>query len=1550
MPENFDTTRIGVSEDTYDSFVKDTINSADKAAYLQEAKNEKISRLSNTPRVVPDWVNRKEDDYLTDLDSSKNKIFNNLSAQEQNYITGQGNADLGIAPVWNGEGENRTIEKFVNVNDGSDYSGQIDSRGMPEGYSWLYNYGVKGAEEAQKLGYHGATDDPRDRYFGPGLYKNNRGGRQEDAVGPQGVDIDNTNMELLLPSSFVNMKERLRHGSEQALDNRIYPDYRDGKKEFGTGRTEAYTSQEGLYGNELQEIRKTPEELRKTYEEFLSLSGIKLQNPQENSSGEYSFEDLFKGLVQVESGGDHSAVSPKGATGLAQLMPATAKDPGYGIEPAKDGSPEENLRVGSEYLSAMLGKYESTEDALMAYNWGPGNVDKWIAGGRDQSSLPEETRQYPGKVMSQLPENLVTTNSVSGLDNYDIAIAEYEKYKMQSEADSMGTAGRIGNAIDAFQATLYKEAGVDFADWIGDASGLWDVGTEETKTKMVNDFSGYNPLAVQPDMSKAKKYADNIYAALLDDNKEVKMSDISGLVKIGITTPELLGQSLGFVASLFVPVLGWGSKAKRAADGTSKLSSAIGVLQKNAGLLQVAAGDVNDQVDAYKIEHSADPSVTKIASMMVTTTAMLGLERMADMSILRSPAALESLKGALSSVPSGWLPKSEKLKLLSKGISIAAGLTANMGKEAGQEYLQSMGEALNVGLNFDDNGELDSVTGEGWDLLTSKEIQEEGIMSAGLGAGGAVQFAGVGAVVDGKLIKNSVGAISVGIQSTKNALSKSVNGTGVKDFTKDVTSDLKDAFGGEEEIEATLEEAGSTVEERKNNVDKTIQAMSKEDVENASNIIRTFNTIANLPVEDEVTEATMSTAMDVFIGGWNESSNEYRLNLEAEGTLTEGEINQEVDKFKVTEGPEYLANLSASLRAGGKNREAILLNKSIIKKMPEYFEQLGSSPEMLDRGVKAVTEAIKEVIISGGEVSMEDIQTVYKAVRKVAGDTGLKDLEYDLGNALEVAEAYKSLNTITSTTDEVGVDAAVGERGFLKYFDSYRKLLSTGNTRAAIPFREALNNFKNLMETKAYNIKTALTKMEQKVELEVAKIRAEKPATSSNDLRMELNKRLGGNSTVNVDYGTGTKEGFDVKYFDVIDRAVFDNATENKGAYKLLENLDTEVKAMKTLLEHSDAKVAPSTTPKDASGNREGGTAFDNKPNDEDFYIPPENAGNKEQTTSENTPPNSKTSSVSLEYAKAIDEAKKEPTLRKKISKLYRGLKSKGLTLDNPDARALALELLTERAVQALTASGYPANISNKEKENFISNTVNVAIKGMENGLKSSEEQTVNTTPKEGVTTPDNTDNIPLDELGNVSEEALNSLPDGGSLDESIDLNESNFSLEPDSNDFGLDLNESNFSLEPDSNDFGSVPSYMDEGSFSLYEDDSMYVPSEENVTEAEKEKVSSKQTEAVAKKMAAMKILKEESSEQLSELWESMSRSAQKLFMNEVQSDEYSTSIDDIMDVIIDDMNTVAAQIEEAAGNDISKKENFKADKEKYHIKVSTLRSKVNEYIKDCK
>jgi soluble lytic murein transglycosylase-like protein len=102
---------------------------------------------------------------------------------------------------------------------------------------------------------------------------------------------------------------------------------------------------------------------------------------------------LVKGIIAAESGFSAKAVSSKGAIGLMQLMPATARD--LGADPTV---PEQNVEAGTRYLSWLLHRYANKRDQLRrtiaAYNAGPGNVERY-------HGIPpyRETRKYVAVVL-----------------------------------------------------------------------------------------------------------------------------------------------------------------------------------------------------------------------------------------------------------------------------------------------------------------------------------------------------------------------------------------------------------------------------------------------------------------------------------------------------------------------------------------------------------------------------------------------------------------------------------------------------------------------------------------------------------------------------------------------------------------------------------------------------------------------------------------------------------------------------------------------------------------------------------------------------------------------------------------------------------------------------------------------------------------------------------------------------------------------------------------------------------------------------------------------
>jgi len=107
--------------------------------------------------------------------------------------------------------------------------------------------------------------------------------------------------------------------------------------------------------------------------------------------------ELLTRLLWVESGFHSTAVSPAGAEGVAQFMPATAAERGL-VDPF---APAQAIPQAARLLADLTFRFGNIGLGLAAYNAGPGRIERWLNG---SASLPDETRQFVMAITDRSPE------------------------------------------------------------------------------------------------------------------------------------------------------------------------------------------------------------------------------------------------------------------------------------------------------------------------------------------------------------------------------------------------------------------------------------------------------------------------------------------------------------------------------------------------------------------------------------------------------------------------------------------------------------------------------------------------------------------------------------------------------------------------------------------------------------------------------------------------------------------------------------------------------------------------------------------------------------------------------------------------------------------------------------------------------------------------------------------------------------------------------------------------------------------------------------------
>ena len=228
-------------------------------------------------------------------------------------------------------------------------------------------------------------------------------------------------------------------------------------KELNEAKAKAFPQEKAMFQQQIQDLlATTPAAIRNA----AGGAGMAFGGVVGERDRAIDMDALLDALMMAESGGDPNAVSRAGAEGLYQIMPSTGRQPGFGVEPLGDAfDPQESRRFARDYLQAMLDRYDGdVEAALIAYNAGFGNADKFIAADRNLSALPRrgETEPYVRKIMGQLEKEDRRRDFRTG-GGRTISTTAPESYTEKRRRERLGRQ-------EAGLASLYPEVAMEEAE------------------------------------------------------------------------------------------------------------------------------------------------------------------------------------------------------------------------------------------------------------------------------------------------------------------------------------------------------------------------------------------------------------------------------------------------------------------------------------------------------------------------------------------------------------------------------------------------------------------------------------------------------------------------------------------------------------------------------------------------------------------------------------------------------------------------------------------------------------------------------------------------------------------------------------------------------------------------------------------------------------------------------------------------------------------------------------------------------------------------------
>lgn len=354
---------------------------------------------------VVNEVKRLSDFYHSAGDTEEQAVLRAIESATADYIQVNGSHLVNAKGISNKEEFTRFIEETIPLKlsadpdspnnpdaDVTDYS----LRRLPDG-SWLVMNGPtiavdkNGPLRVTAEDYRRWKDLEMNKQMTEAWERNNGKADWYEVLWNGLVNAEDRGLFWTKLEKFRARKEKERVWEEQRLSRD--GEFRDIGSELQSDRVSA-------------ERRKVASEYQAPLEDSTDIDLMRLR------PSDVHMPTLVKAVIRAESSGIPHAESEAGALGLMQLMPdegAVDAARALGEDRYLSASPQErrrmlldpafNERLGTQYLNMMLDKYGDVERALAAYNWGQGNVDKWIEDGARFTDLPEETRKYLSRIL-----------------------------------------------------------------------------------------------------------------------------------------------------------------------------------------------------------------------------------------------------------------------------------------------------------------------------------------------------------------------------------------------------------------------------------------------------------------------------------------------------------------------------------------------------------------------------------------------------------------------------------------------------------------------------------------------------------------------------------------------------------------------------------------------------------------------------------------------------------------------------------------------------------------------------------------------------------------------------------------------------------------------------------------------------------------------------------------------------------------------------------------------------------------------------------------------